>query len=139
MEHCDSIPGLCDVTMQLCDVTMGLCDVTMESVTSQWGTVIPSWQLGDFTMGSVTSQWSTVIPSWGSVMSQLVSVDSELGKTSFITVFCDITIGLCDVSKRVCIVNVRLFDFQMISGDTMRISGASECAQSRMNGCHGVT
>ena len=63
------------------------------------------------TVGSVTSQWGVVIPLWGSVMSQLVSVDSELGKTSFKTVFCDVTIGLCDVSKRVCIVKVRLFDF----------------------------
>ena len=62
------------------------------------------------TVGSVTSQWGIVIPSWGSVMSQVVSLDSELGKTSFKTVFCDVTIGLCDVSKRVCVVKVRLFD-----------------------------
>ena len=65
----------------------------------------------DITMGTVMSQWSTVIPSWGSVMSQLVSVDSELGKTSFKTVLCYVTIGLRDVSKQVCVVKVRLFDF----------------------------
>ena len=63
------------------------------------------------TVGSVTSQWGVVIPSWDSVMSQVVSVASELGKTAFKTVFCDVTIGLRDVSMRVCVVKVRLFDF----------------------------